>query len=59
MSEITEAERALMREIAADPVAAELLTHKCRWEAMSRYAVLREWGDPREWPSYVAAKSGR
>lgn len=53
MSVITDKERALMREVSADPIAASLLTHKCRWEGMSRYAVLKEWGDPRKWPSYV------
>ena len=29
--------------------AEERLAAKCRWEAMSRTAVILEWGDPREW----------
>lgn len=29
--------------------ALRMLSDKCRWEAMSRTAVVREWGDPREW----------
>jgi hypothetical protein len=29
--------------------AEELLRAKCRWERMSRLAVIKEWGDPREW----------
>jgi hypothetical protein len=29
--------------------AEELLRAKCRWEQMTRLAVLMEWGDPREW----------
>ena len=52
MSAITEADRKLMAEVKADQRAYELLQHKCRWEAMPLYAVLREWGDPRTWPSY-------
>ena len=29
--------------------AEDALRAKCRWEAMSRPAVILEWGDPREW----------
>lgn len=29
--------------------AEERLQAKCRWEAMTRTAVILEWGDPREW----------
>lgn len=29
--------------------AEQLLAAKCRWEHMSRTAVIREWGDPRNW----------
>lgn len=29
--------------------AEQRLRDKCRWEAMTRYAVIREWGDPRTW----------
>ena len=54
MSEITAGDRALMAEISADPLASELLGHKGRWEGMSRYAVLKEWGDPRMWPVYAS-----
>jgi len=43
----------LMTEVRANPVAYELLRNKCVWEAMSNYAVLRIWGDPRTWPSYA------
>ena len=57
MSEpITAAEWAIMKEINADPEAENLLSAKCRWEGMSRFAVLREWGDPRTWRSYSAAR---
>jgi len=52
MSEITQEDRQLMREVQADPKARELLADKCRWEAMPGFAVLKEWGDPRTWPSY-------
>jgi hypothetical protein len=56
MTEITMLDKQLMLEIIEDPVALELLKDKCRWEAMSRYAVLKEWGDPREWPTYKRDK---
>lgn len=29
--------------------AEQRLREKCRWERMSRTAVIREWGDPRNW----------
>jgi hypothetical protein len=49
---ITEEDKKLMEEIVKDPKALQLLKDKCNWEHMSRYAVLEEWGDPREWSSY-------
>lgn len=42
----------LMGEIKDDPLALKLLIQKCKWEQMGRYAVLQEWGDPREWATY-------
>jgi len=29
--------------------AEQHLRDKCRWEQMSRTAVIAEWGDPRGW----------
>lgn len=29
--------------------AEKKLCERCRWEKMSRPAVIIEWGDPREW----------
>ena len=49
---ISKEDRELMDEVTKDPIALELLKNKCRWEAMSRYAVLKEWGDPRKWATY-------
>ena len=34
----------------SDTEAEEKLQAKCRWEHMSRTAVILEWGDPRTWP---------
>ena len=34
---------------AENKKAEERLAAKCRWERMSRTAVIREWGDPRNW----------
>lgn len=48
-------DRALLAAVDADPIARDLLSAKCRWEQMGRHAVLREWGDPREWPAYKRA----
>lgn len=42
----------LMGEIKDDPLALRLLKDKCKWEQMGMYAVLQEWGDPREWATY-------
>ena len=53
---ICEKERAAMEAIKADSVAYERLKAKCRWEGMTLYGVLREWGDPRLWSDVVAAK---
>ncbi|MHA1962734.1 MAG: hypothetical protein ACW99U_21300 [Candidatus Thorarchaeota archaeon] len=57
MSNITILEEQLMLEIVSDPTALQLLKDKCSWERMSRYAVLREWGDPRNWPAYKEDKA--
>jgi len=46
-------ERAILREVMVDPLARRLLKNKQRWEQMGALAVLREWGDPRKWSSYV------
>lgn len=46
---ITEEEKKLMEEIRKDPKALQRLKDKARWEAMSLFAVLKEWGDPRKW----------
>jgi hypothetical protein len=54
---ITKEDKELMAEIVADSIALRLLKDKCVWEAMSRYAVLSEWGDPRNWPAYKADKA--
>jgi hypothetical protein len=55
---ITQEDKELMAEIVADPIALQLLKDKCTWEAMTRYAVLSEWGDPRLWNSYKTEKLG-
>jgi hypothetical protein len=52
MSAITEKDIQLMAEIKEDPKAYDLLRAKCRWEHMTLYAVLKGWGDPREWSDY-------
>lgn len=52
MGKITKEDEALMDEIRQDPIAYELLRNKCKWEAMGQFAVLSEWGDPREWLDY-------
>lgn len=58
MSEpITPEEKALYAEVRANPRAFALLQAKCRWEHMTLYGVLREWGDPRTWPSYTDCKT--
>ena len=48
-SRITEVERRLYAEVQADPVAYQRLQEKARWEHMTPFAILREWGDPRKW----------
>ena len=53
---ISKEDHALMDEVMKDPIALELLKNKCRWETMGRYAVLKEWGDPRKWATYKEAK---
>ncbi len=50
MSKMTfEEARALGKEITKRPKDEEKLIHKCRWEQMSRPAVLMEYGDPKDW----------
>ncbi len=40
----------LSREIAAEKgVREEKLRAKCQWEHMTRTAVLRDYGDPKNW----------
>lgn len=46
---ITDAQRALLKEIELDPIALARLKEKCHWESMSVFAVLEQWGDPRNW----------
>ena len=57
MTRITLKDERLMEEIMHDATAYELLRNKCRWEAMGKFAVLREFGDPREWAGYQEAKN--
>ena len=52
MSKITILDKQLMAEIIENPIAFRLLKDKSRWEGMTLYAVLQEWGDPREWSVY-------
>lgn len=59
MAAITDADRALMAAVRADARAYEMLQHKCRWEGMTLYGVLLEWGDPRTWPSWSWERRGR
>lgn len=50
----TDAAFALSSKIReTDPRANDLLRAKCRWEGMTRTAVILEWGDPRTWPDYT------
>lgn len=53
MGDITMKEAVLIsRELyGSDTLAEENLRAKCRWEHMTRTAVIIEWGDPREWES--------
>lgn len=46
---IQEAGRISMEVRQEGGVAEEKLCEKCRWEKLSRLAVIIEWGDPREW----------
>ena len=48
-SVITEEDINLMNEIKQDPKAYQRLKDKAKWEHMTLYGVLKEWGDPREW----------
>lgn len=49
MAKITKEDERLFEEIKKDPEAYELLKGKARWEQMSLMAVLRDYGDPRNW----------
>lgn len=53
--EVMQIEREI-REAGGEP--AERLRAKCRWEAMGRYAVIREWGDPRTWAPLQSVVQG-
>lgn len=44
-------EKAQMAQIEANSAAYERLKAKSKWEGMTLYGVLREWGDPRQWPN--------
>jgi hypothetical protein len=46
---ITPKDEKLMIEIQQDKEAYEKLKAKARWEQMPLYAVLKDYGDPREW----------
>ena len=46
---ITQEDKDLMNEIKQDPEAYQRLKNKAKWEHMTLYGVLKEWGDPREW----------
>ncbi len=46
---ITKEDKLLMEEIRKDPKAYQKLKDKAKWEHMTLYGVLKEWGDPREW----------
>ena len=41
-----------------DPEAELRLRAKCRWEHMTRTAVILEWGDPRDWDSRRKPSAG-
>jgi len=49
MDQVTDKEKQLFEEIKKDPKAYEKLKTKCRWEHMTIFAVLRDYGDPRKW----------
>lgn len=51
---ITKEVRDLREAIRHDPVLDERLLDKCRWENMSVWQVLEEWGDPKDWSAKVA-----
>lgn len=46
---ITEKDEKLLEEIKKDPKAFERLKAKARWEEMTLFAVLIDYGDPRNW----------
>ena len=46
---ITGKDMILMEEIKQDPDAYEKLKAKARWEHITLFAVLKSYGDPRNW----------
>lgn len=42
-----------------DSDAEHELRAKCKWEHMTRMAVILEWGDPRTWPRVIDALVAR
>ncbi len=53
MAIVTDEIKALSQEIRKENGRREeLLGHKCNWEHMTRWAVLREYGDPATWPAF-------
>ena len=46
---ITKEDRALMAQIKQDTNAYKRLQAKARWEHISLFAVLKDYGDPRRW----------
>jgi len=47
--EILKLSKAIRHE---DGLREKLLAAKCRWERMSRTAVLMQYGDPQDWSQY-------
>lgn len=46
----TDAALKISEEVSRENGEAEQrLVWKCRWEKMTRLAVILEWGDPRKW----------
>ena len=46
---ITQEDIDLMKAVKEDSEAYQRLKDKARWESMTLYGILKEWGDPREW----------
>ncbi len=49
MTAITEEHKKLMEEVRQDKEAYQRLKDKARWEHMTLYGVLIEWGPPWKW----------